>query len=162
MFLSSKHELFVLFGTFAGGVALGLVFDIFRIMRRSFRCANRCVWLQDILLWLCALAVVCVTLYVTNSAGVRLYEFFGFGAGAASYMATVSRFVVKGATAVISFLKKIVRTAVAALTWPFSMLIKIVSPVFLFIGKTKKCIGSKVKGKIAKIHKIFKKKSLYN
>ena len=107
MFLSSRQELIVLMGTFAGGLILGIVFDFFRILRKNFKGASSVVWLQDVLMWVIMLAVVYTTLFITNNAQIRWYEFLGFGSGAAVYMVAFSKWIVLVSTAVISFFKKI-------------------------------------------------------
>ncbi len=130
MFLSSRHELFVLLGTFAGGIVLGLVFDIFRIYRKNFKSASSLVWLQDIFMWAVMLAVVYITLFITNSARIRWYEFAGFGAGMAVYMVVLSRFVVAVSSAVIGLVKKILAFIFMELFFPFRHHAKLLAPPF--------------------------------
>lgn len=128
MFLSSRHELYVLFATFTGGAVLGVVFDLFRIFRKNFKIASCWVWFQDILMWLAALVVVYVTIFVTNSAKVRWYELTGFAAGLTVYMLALSSFVIKIATGVISVVKMVFIFVFRIVSWPFRILFKILSP----------------------------------
>lgn len=107
MYLSSREELTVLLGTFIGGIALGCVFDFFRIYRKSFSAGAHLVWLQDFIMWLIMLAVVYSAIFITNNGKIRWYEFPGFFAGAAVYMALLSRYVSAAAMCVISVLKKL-------------------------------------------------------
>lgn len=157
MFLSSRHELYVLAGTFLGGIAVGYVFDFFRIMRKNFKSAEKHVWLQDILMWSLVLAVVYATLFITNSARVRWYEFMGFGAGITVYIGALSGFITKISTAVITALKKAFGFMFKILMVPVSLLIKIFSSIIKILGKLiikcKRCIHRK----IAKFHIYFKK-----
>lgn len=135
MFLSSRHELFVLLGTFIGGLVLGIVFDIFRIFRKNFKGASSLVWLQDILMWAVMLAVVYITLFITNSAQLRWYEFAGFGAGVAVYMVALSRVVVAVSSAVINFLKKVLSFIFTIVSFPFRLLFKIFTPPIKAVAK---------------------------
>ncbi len=157
MFLSSRHELYVLCGTFLGGMAVGYVFDFFRIMRKNFKSAEKHVWLQDILMWALVLMVVYTTLFITNSASVRWYEFMGFGAGIAVYIAGLSRFITKISTAFITAMKKTVAFLVKILMFPIKLLLKIFSPVVKVLGKLIKKFKRSMHRKITKFHIFFKK-----
>lgn len=139
MYLSSRHELFVLMGTFLGGAALGVVFDFFRIMRKNFKGASKMVWLQDVFLWVVSLAVVYATVFITNDGKLRWYVFVGFGAGLIIYILALSPFVIKMATAIITFFKKVVAFVFNILAYPAKWLYKTVGrPVRAFFKWLKK------------------------
>jgi len=132
MFLSSRHELYVLLSTFAGGAVLGAVFDFFRILRKNFKTASKHVWLQDVLMWTLSLVVVYTTLFIVNSAQIRWYEFIGFGAGLTVYMTALSHTVIAVTSAVISFFKKIAVAIWKVIMYPVGMIIKMLSIPFKF------------------------------
>ncbi len=161
MFLSSRHELYVLLGTFIGGLVLGAVFDLFRIFRKNFKGASSLVWLQDILMWTVMLAVVYITLFITNSAQVRWYEFAGFGAGISVYMVLLSRVVVAVSSAVISFVKKVILFIFNIVLFPFKIVFKIFAPPVKAIGKwlskKKRRIFNTQKCNFLRFLRIFKK-----
>lgn len=161
MFLSSRHELFVLFGTFIGGLTLGVVFDIFRIFRKNFDGASYLVWLQDVLMWAVMLAVVYITLFITNSAQLRWYEFAGFGVGLVMYMVLLSRLVVAVSSAIISFLKKIFAFVFMIISFPFRMIFKLVAPpvkaIIKWLKSRKKRFLRARKCNFLRFRRIFKK-----
>lgn len=161
MFLSSRHELYVLLGTFIGGLVLGVVFDLFRIFRKNFKGASSLVWLQDVLMWAVMLAVVYITLFITNSAQVRWYEFAGFGAGIAVYMVLLSRIVVAVSSAVITFFKKMILFIFNIILFPFRIIFKFVAPPIKAIGKwlskKKRRIFNAQKCNFLRFLRIFKK-----
>lgn len=161
MFLSSRHEMMVLFGTFLGGIVLGLVFDLFRILRKNFKCADKLLWLQDVLMWAVMLAVVYITLFITNDGKIRWYVFVGFITGVAIYMVTVSAFVMKISTAVICFFKKIFSFVFIVLMFPFKIVYKFLSKsfskAFHTTRKLIKRIASRQKDNFLRFRKIFKK-----
>ncbi len=161
MFLSSRHELLVLLGTFAGGIVLGLVFDVFRIYRKNFKNKIFPVWLQDVSMWAVMLAVVYITLFITNSAQLRLYEFMSFGAGAAVYMAVLSKPVVTVSSAVIGFIKTVFSYIFKVLFLPFRLLWKRTSTPVKFIGKWIKKASKRIfylqKSNFLRFCRIFKK-----
>ena len=142
MYLSGRHELFVLFGTFLGGVILGFVFDLFRIFRKNFKGASSFVWVQDILLWAVMLFVVYTVVFITDDGNIRWYQFLGFGTGAVIYMLLLSSFVVKISSAVISFLKMVFKWAFAVFSFPFKLLEKfLITPVLTLLKRWAKSIS---------------------
>ena len=161
MFLSSRHELFVLLGTFIGGLVLGLVFDIFRIYRKNFKGASSLVWLQDILMWAVMLIVVYITVFITNNAQIRWYEFAGFGAGVAVYMVALSSLVVMVSSAVIGVIKKIFAFVLLIVTFPFRLAWKLLSKPVKFITKWLKTLFRRFfqsqKSNFLRFYRIFKK-----
>ena len=161
MFLSSRHELFVLLGTFIGGLVLGIIFDVFRIYRKNFKSASSFVWLQDILMWAVMLAVVYITVFITNSAEIRWYEFAGFGAGIAVYMVMLSSFVVAVSSAVICFVKKIFSFVFKVILLPFRLILKLFAPPVNFVVKWTKLLFRRFfrlqKLNFLRFRKIFKK-----
>lgn len=145
MFLSSRHELYVLFATFTGGAVLGVIFDLFRIFRKNFKIASCWVWFQDILMWLAALVVVYVTIFVTNSAKVRWYELTGFAAGLTVYMLALSNFIIKIATGVISVVKAVSLFAFGIVSYPFKILFRLFSPLLKNASRKAKIWGKSLK-----------------
>lgn len=157
MFLSSRHEIFVLLGTFVGGLAIGGVFDGFRIFRRNFRIGASLVWLQDILMWTVILTVVYITLFITNNAELRGYEFVGFGLGVVLYMVAFSRTVIKSFTAVITFVKKILSAVVYALMFPIRLIVKPAKAISKWIKKRCRGVWRNKKRVFLRIYRNFKK-----
>ena len=161
MFLSSRHEIMVLFGTFLGGMVLGLIFDLFRILRKNFKSADKFLWLQDVLMWAVMLAVVYITLFITNDGKIRWYVFVGFITGVAIYMVTLSTFIMKISTAVISFLKKFFSFVIGIVMFPFKMLYKFlskpISKAFNGIAKLIKRTFARQRDNFLRFCRIFKK-----
>lgn len=161
MFLSSRHEIMVLFGTFLGGMVLGFVFDFFRIFRKNFKSADTLLWLQDVLMWAIMLAVVYITLFITNDGKIRWYVFVGFISGVAIYMVTLSAFIMKISTAVIGFLKKLFSVVITILLFPFKMVYKFLSKplskAYNTIRKLFKRILARQKDSFLRFCRIFKK-----
>ena len=151
----------VLFGTFLGGMVLGLVFDFFRIFRKNFKGADALLWLQDILMWAVMLAVVYITLFITNDGKIRWYVFVGFMSGVAVYMVTLSTFIMKISTAVIGFLKKLFSVVITVLLFPVKIVYKFLSSplskAFNAIRKFFKRIFVRQKDSFLRFCRIFKK-----
>lgn len=122
MGISNGQELYVFFGTLLGGAAAGLLFDIFRIWRKNFKTTAVLVWVQDILFWIGLAAIVYATIFITNSAQVRWYEFAGIGLGFGLYLLTLSRLIVGVSSLVISVVKRVLLFLLKIVLFPFVLL----------------------------------------
>ena len=129
------------FGTMLGGAAVGLLFDLFRIWRKNFKAAAVLVWMQDILFWLGLAAIVYATIFITNSAQVRWYEFAGIGLGFGLYLLTLSRLVVGISSAVISVVKRLLLFLLKIVLFPFVLLYRWLRRPVLWIWRGMRRFG---------------------
>ena len=101
------HQLICLLLFGVTGIVIGILFDIFRIWRRSFKTADWLTGLQDILFWLLTGIIVLFSIFQFNQGEIRSYVFIGMAIGIILYMLTISRFVVQNCVKVIQWMKKI-------------------------------------------------------
>ena len=59
------------------GLIIGLVFDIFRIFRKSFKTPNIITYIEDILFWIISALIIMYSLFVFNNGQFRAYIFVG-------------------------------------------------------------------------------------
>ena len=125
------------------GISIGLLFDMFRILRKSFHTADWITYIQDILFWILAGSIMLFSIFTFNHGEIRSYVFIGVLIGVVIYILALSKFFVKSSVAIILFFKKI-------LSYPIHLIEKIVKVIIinpiLFIMK-------KNKGRIQFIHK---------
>lgn len=109
------------------GIAIGILFDSFRILRKSFRTANWITYLQDILFWLFTGAIILFSVFKFNHGELRSYVFFGITFGFIFYLLTISKFFIRYCVILIKFLKKVL--------WaPFHILCHIFAkPIHFFV-----------------------------
>ena len=122
------------------GIVIGVLFDIFRILRRSFKTADWLTTLQDILFWILAGFVILFSIFKFNNGEIRSNIFVGIALGVLIYMLTLSKYIVKYSVIIIKFLKKII-------SYPINLILKIFN--FLFVKP--------IKFLIQKISTFFKK-----
>lgn len=125
------QELFCLFIFIVTGVIVSILFDIFRILRRSFKTADWLTCLQDILFWILAGFVILFSILKFNNGEIRSYIFFGIALGILLYMLVFSKFIVKYSVIVINAIKKILSYPIHFLQYIFSTLV--VRPIKSFI-----------------------------
>ena len=64
-------QLFCLLMFTITGIAIGILFDIFRILRKSFKTADIITYLQDILFWILSGLIVLFSIYRFNNGEIR-------------------------------------------------------------------------------------------
>ena len=122
------EQLFCLIAFTATGIVIGVLFDIFRILRRSFKTADWLTTLQDILFWILAGFVILFSIFKFNNGEIRSYIFVGIALGVLIYMLTLSKYIVRCSVIIIKFIKKII-------SYPVNLIIKITN--FLIIKPIK-------------------------
>ena len=104
MKLSVSHQLFVFVCMFFCGWLTGIVFDVFRSLRRCVKSGSGVIVLQDLLFWLLELVIVYYTVFKVNNAKVRFYEAVALISGAIVYFIILSEYAVKFISKVIMLL----------------------------------------------------------
>ena len=89
------------------GFIIGILFDIFRIFRKSFKTPDFITYLEDFLFWLFSGTVILYSIFKFNNGQIRLYIFLGIILGIILYILAFSKIFVKISVKIILFVKKI-------------------------------------------------------
>lgn len=111
------------------GIAIGIFFDIFRILRKSFKTPDIVTYIEDIIFWIFTGVFFLFVLFKFNNGQIRNYVIIGLVLGIIIYMVAISKYFIKINVTIINFLKNIV-TYPIKLIW--NLLKKILKP-FTFI-----------------------------
>ena len=127
------------------GVAIGVLFDFFRILRRTIKTANIITYIEDILFWVLTGILILYNIWYFNNGEIRVYMFLGIILGVLIYISTLSNIVVKLFT-------RILGTIIKVLELPFKTIIavfrKIITAILSLFTKYVKKIKIK-KGNFA-------------
>ena len=104
------------------GVAIGLLFDFFRILRRSIKTSNLVTYIQDILFWILTGIIVLYSIWYFNNGELRIFVFLGLIIGLLIYMTTLSSIIVKIFTKLLVILINILKV-------PFKMIYSLISKI---------------------------------
>ncbi len=127
----NQAYLFLIF--ILNGILIGGLFDVFRILRRSFNTPNFVTYIEDVMFWIISALIVMYTLFVFNNGQFRAYIFIGIFLGITIYMLFFSKFIVNISVKIILFMKKIALVIFKVLSYPISILYKfIIKPVIHF------------------------------
>lgn len=148
------------------GILIGLIFDIFRILRKSFKTSDFVTIIQDIIFFIISSSLILYTVFKFNNGEIRSFVLIGLISGICIYLLIFSKIFIKINVEIINFIKKIIKRIITIILYPFNLLWNLIRKIFLkpisfiFIN-FKKSIGnyfrnmSKIKNK-----KIFQYKKL--
>ncbi len=153
----NQAELFLIF--VLDGAIIGLIFDIFRILRKSFKTADFITVIEDIIFWLIAGFIVLYSIFVFNNGEIRFFMFLGVLLGVMLYMLILSNLIIKASVTIINIIKKIVGFIFKILIFPIQQIYKFIKnilkkPILFCIINVKKFFRQI----IAKINKNTMKK----
>lgn len=148
---NSQAMLFLLFAL--DGVIIGILFDFFRILRRSFSTGNILTAIEDILFWICVGIIFLYSIFVYNNGAIRGYMFLGIFCGAILYLITLSKIFIKINVCILNFIKQIITIIIRILSAPIKIVVNILikfllKPICNILVKLKNIIGEHVKSSL--------------
>ena len=135
------------------GIIIGIFFDIFRILRRSFHTPDIITYIEDILFWLFTGLFLILVLFKCSDGQLRFYNIIGLLTGVVIYILTVSKYFIKINVIIITFIKNIVYKIISFILYPIKFVLKIIRKIFkpftFFVINIKK-VGMNYKQKMIK------------
>lgn len=77
------------------GIIISFIFDLFRLIRISYKFSNISVILQDTLFWLLSGIIIIYSILILNSGEIRVYLFFSMFLGIVIYTCFISTYIIK-------------------------------------------------------------------
>lgn len=157
--MDNQAYLFVIF--IINGILIGISFDFFRILRKSFKTIDIVTYIQDVIFWIFTGILTLYFIFTFNNGEIRLYVFLGIILGILLYILTISKYIIKFSVKIITFLKNVIGKVIKIIIYPFNFIFKIIKKIlfrpFSFIIINIRNIFTKNKLKfnnfIKKIHK---------
>lgn len=118
--ISSQALLFLIFSL--NGVIIGLIFDFFRILRKSFRTTNCIIYIQDILFWILTGISIIFFMYNFSEGSIRLFIFMGLILGFLLYILTISKYIIKTSVYIILLLKILIKKLLIVVYFPIRVI----------------------------------------
>lgn len=134
------NQVYLFFIFIANGVLIGILFDIFRILRKSFKTSDFVTYIEDFLFWILTGFSILYFIFVFNNGEIRLFMFLGIAIGITLYMLIFSSFLIKINVTIITFFKKIISKVIGVILIPFKftkkLFFKPISFIFINIRKS--------------------------
>lgn len=118
--VTNQAYLFIIFTI--NGIIIGILFDIFRILRRSFKTTDIITYVQDILFWILAGFILLYSIFTFSNGEIRFYMFLGVFLGCLIYMLMFSKYFIKINVKIVTFIKEIVAKLISILIFPIKIL----------------------------------------
>ena len=102
----SQIYIFLIF--ILNGITIGLIFDTFRSVRKTFKTSDIITYLEDILFWVISGGITLYLIFYFNNGELRAYIFLGLLSGIIIYILFLSKIFMNVSISIISFIKKII------------------------------------------------------
>ena len=101
------HQLYILLIFSITGIFIGVLFDAFRILRKSFKTPDVITLIEDIIFWILVGAILLFSIFKFNNGELRSYLFIGLIIGIVLYISTISRYMIKISVTILTTIKAI-------------------------------------------------------
>lgn len=145
------NEIYIFAIFILNGALIGILFDIFRILRKSFKTPDILTNIEDIFFILISGFIILYTIFRLNNGQIRIYMLIALILGITLYITFISKYFIKLNVNIIKFIKLILKKILNILFFPFKYIIKAtMKPIsFIFIN-----IQKNIKNAIIKMSKI--------
>ena len=154
--MNNQAYIFTIF--ILNGFLIGILFDIFRVLRKSFKTSDIITYIEDIVFWILTGVSLLFTIFRFNNGELRAYIFVGILLGILIYMLLFSKTFIKISVSIINTIQKVFVTIIInPIKYIMGILRKLIfRPIsFVFINIRK--IMSKIKINLIKTYKKPKK-----
>ena len=127
---NSINQFYLLCIFIASGSIIGIFFDFFRILRKTFKTQDLITYIQDIIFWIFTGIFLFYIIFHFCLGEIRLYMFISLGIGLIIYFLTISKYVIMLNVKLFTFMKKIVIKIYKIILFPFNLIFKIIKNLF--------------------------------
>ena len=144
------------------GVIISLIFDFFRILRKSFKTSDFITYIEDILFWVITGIILIYSICTYCNGEIRLFMVLGISIGIILYMLILSNIIIKISVNVLNFIKKILSIIINILIYPFNIIFKLLKNIlrkpFKFIIINVRLFFTKIKNNMQNKSKNIREK----
>ena len=125
----TQLQLFFIF--LVNGLLIALLFDFFRILRKTIKTADFITYIEDALFWILTGFIILYSIFTYNNGEIRLFMFLAIILGILIYLVFISNILLNISLSFIEVVKKILITIFNIIKIPFYFSIKLVKKLFL-------------------------------
>lgn len=116
-----NSQIYIVLAFFITGMCIGVLFDIFRLTRKSFKTPNILIYIEDVLFWILTGALLLFTIFTFTTGEIRLYMIIIMLLGSFIYFISISKYFILINSKILNFIK----SAIDFLFIPIKKIIKI-------------------------------------
>ena len=113
------------------GLIIGILFDFFRILRKSFVTKDIVTYFQDIIFWILTGILILYSVFVFSNGEIRLFMVVALLLGITTYMLCISKYIIDVNVKIILFFKRIFNKILEFMLIPINVLKKLISKIFI-------------------------------
>lgn len=149
-----QNQIYVFIVFILNGVLIGLLFDCFRALRKSFKTPDMITYIEDIIFGILSGILILSSIMRFNDGEIRVYLFLGIILGLTLYLLIFSRIFIKVSVSLITFFIKIINLIILIpVKFIYRLFRKILFKPIIFV-----CLNIRQLFKKIKIPKIKHKK----
>ena len=126
--VENQLELFLIF--IINGIIIGILFDIFRVLRKTFKTNDIVTYLEDILFWILTGIIVLYSIFTFNNGEIRLFMFLAIFIGSIIYLFLFSSYFIKINVTILNILKNIILKIMKIIGIPFKYICMFIRKIF--------------------------------
>ena len=107
------------------GLLIGFTYDIFRLLRKTFKHPDYLTQIEDFIYWLLSTFIMFYLILIKNDGELRLFTIIGVFIGVIIYPPPPSFLILKVGLVIINFIKKIIITILKIIYTPIKLILKI-------------------------------------
>lgn len=134
-----QDQLYIFLSTLYGGIAIGFLYDIYRIFRYYFKPNKVLTFIEDFIFWIIISIISITVLLYTNWGEIRGYVFLGFFSGAFLYLKLLSKIIVSTLVWITNGIISVTKQVFRIISFPFRLLMsKLYQPYVKFKSNANK------------------------
>lgn len=122
--ITSQGHLFLIYTLC--GILIGIFFDIFRILRKTFKTSDFITYIEDIIFGIITGIFLIFMVFVVSSGEIRFYMFFALLLGLTTYMLTISKYFIRLNVTVLKFIKMIIYKILSVILYPIKIVVNLI------------------------------------
>lgn len=123
MILPINVQIYFFLSTVVAGIAVGILFDTYRIITGSNTINQIIMAISDLLFWILCALIIFIFLLFTNNGELRIYTVIGLLAGILFYFKLASKRFIIGLREIIYFISKLFRIIFILIVYPLKKII---------------------------------------
>ena len=129
-FFNSQIGIFVIY--FFAGLAICLLYDMFRAVRKTIKTTDFMTYIEDILFWICVAVFLIYLIFIFSTGELRFFMFLAICIGGFIYYISFSKYIMNISIHILGFFKAVLKKIIGIILIPLRILFK--------LNKRVKCI----------------------
>ena len=119
-----QNQIYLLCIFTISGFLIGIFFDIFRILRKSFKTSDLVTHIEDFLFWIVTGIYLLFIIFKLSFGQIRIFMFASLIIGFIIYILTISKYFISINVQIIEFFKMIIKQFLMIIFYPFKLILK--------------------------------------